>query len=283
MDQDGLDPRRVLEALGLPDATVLGRAAGGSDTAVWRIVRAGATYALRVFRPLEESDCLREIAVMRAAAEHGVPVPRVHVSGTALGRPAMVLDWVPGQTVVEALLEDPSRVERLGVQFGRAQAAIHATPAPRELLDAATDWIAWAGPAQAALRAPLRAAGLANSRLLHLDYHPLNVMTDGETITAVLDWANARAGDPRADFARTYTILRLDNGGLDREPEGRRLVRAFAHAWRRGYSEAAGPVERLAPFLAWAGQTMLRDLAPKRTSEQLAPARRWTARWERRV
>src|SRR5438132_39917 len=47
-----------------------------------------------------------------------------------------------------------------------------------------------------------RAPGAA---LLHLDYHLLNVMTDRSRVTGVLDWTNARAGDPRADLARTFT------------------------------------------------------------------------------
>lgn len=58
------------------------------------------------------------------------------------------------------------------------------------------------------LQARLRAISLRKDALPHLDYHPLNVRTDATGLTAVLGWADARAGDPRADLVRSVTILR---------------------------------------------------------------------------
>lgn len=54
-----LDPQAILVALGLPDAAVRERVQGGRDTALWRVERAGAEYALRVFRPEQVSVCRR--------------------------------------------------------------------------------------------------------------------------------------------------------------------------------------------------------------------------------
>src|SRR5215212_7115084 len=90
------------------------------------------------------------------------------------------------------------------------QAAIHAiapTPVP-ELRPG--DWIAWAGADAPALQARLREVAADTAQLLHLDYHPLNVMTDGHRMTTVLDWANAQVGDPRADVARSFSILAIE-------------------------------------------------------------------------
>ena len=168
------------------------------------------------------------------------------------------------------------------------QAAIHAVPAPRELRGQAADWIGWADP-DASLEKRLRGLGPRGDALLHLDYHPLNVLAHGGRITAVLDWANARAGDPRADFARTITVLRLSPappGAQPAPPIARRLLEL---AWRSGFRQAAGPMGDLAPFHAWAGALMLRDLAPRLRerggwldSRDLEPVRRWTAAWRRR-
>jgi aminoglycoside phosphotransferase (APT) family kinase protein len=74
----------------------------------------------------------------------------------------------------------------------------------------------------------------------HLDFHPGNIMLTRRG-PVVIDWPNARRGDPAADVARTLLILEL--GEL---PEGapaalrvlrrigRRMVRAsYARAYRR--------------------------------------------------
>src|SRR5262249_57263606 len=97
----------------------------------------------------------------------------------------------------------------LGVAFGRAHSRLREVAAPAPLRAAPEDWIAWAGPDEPALAERLRAVRRRDDRLLHLDYHPLNVMVDGGRVTGVLDWANALAGDPRADLARHVTILPL--------------------------------------------------------------------------
>ena len=79
----------------------------------------------------------------------------------------------------------------------------------------------------------------------------------------MLDWANARAGDPRADLARTASIILLGPAGPGEPPGLGALVRrALVAGWRHGYEAASGPVGDLAPFYVWAGALMVRDLAP---------------------
>jgi Ser/Thr protein kinase RdoA (MazF antagonist) len=58
--------------------------------------------------------------------------------------------------------------------------------------------------------------------LLHLDLHPFNVLLDDAgQLTGVIDWANAAAGDPQLDRARTLTILTLDPAALRRRRDPR--------------------------------------------------------------
>ena len=109
-------------------------------------------------------------------------------------------------------------------------------------------------------------------------------MTDGTRVTGVLDWTNARAGDPRADAARTITILRVDvtRRGVSLVLE--RGVRSlFERGWRHGYAQAAGPLGDLTLFYAWAGAVMGRDLAYKRGPRELARIHHWTAIWKERA
>ena len=43
--------------------------------------------------------------------------------------------------------------------------------------------------------------------LVHMDYHPLNVMVDGVRVTGVIDWVNTDVGDRHLDAAMTAVIL----------------------------------------------------------------------------
>ena len=70
----------------------------------------------------------------------------------------------------------------------------------------------------------------------------------------MLDWTNARAGDPRADYARTLTILRLDSG--TDSPLGLSVLRVFEAGWRSGYRRIMGRTSDMAPYYAWAGAVM---------------------------
>jgi hypothetical protein len=181
------------------------------------------------------------------------------------------------------------------VQFGRVQAAIHAVSPPAALLAHPTPWIAWANPDDA-LRDCLRAAtcGPDVLALLHLDFHPMNVLVANGRVSAVLDWANTRVGDPRADLARTASILRFAplDPGVPRPLRSMVLRRrTFIAGWRRGYREVAGPIGGMAPFYAWAGAVMIRDLTPRLGRPDLPwldlqfleRVRQWADNWRERA
>jgi aminoglycoside phosphotransferase (APT) family kinase protein len=159
----------------------------------------------------------------------------------------------------------------------------------------AGDWREWAGPDEQPLQERLRQISPTVAALLHFDYHPLNLLVEGQTITAVIDWANARPGDPRADFARTYTILKVAPWSPNKPSLLLRLIRwLLEKSWRSGYRQAAGlaidSAEEMAPFYAWAGAVMLRDLAPRVDKpgfwfrqHHLAVIQHWTESWKLRA
>jgi aminoglycoside phosphotransferase (APT) family kinase protein len=285
-----VDPVDVLEALGFSGQTSIASVSGGADAAIWRVTRGEEDYALRVLRSDQADQARRESVTMTAAKAAGIPVPRVIATGTWQDRPALLLKWSPGDALRQVLSEHPVAFRRsraLGVEFGRAQAAIHAISPPAELSASERRWEDWAGQ-DVDLQACLAGLRPQPAAMLHLDYHPLNVLVANGKVTAILDWANSRAGDPRADIARTFSILRL----IPRQPGlsgafERVQRRAFERGWLRGYQEVAGPIDNLAPFCWWAGLVMERDLAPRLgqpdlpwlTPDFLARVRSWTATW----
>ncbi len=280
-----LSPIAILAALGIAAPVVITPAQGGAATAIWRVEHRSTTYALRVFRAEQADVCQREIVAMETAQQAGVPVPAIHAAIMWQDRPVMLLEWCAGEPLWTILQRQPWRVWQLGTMFGRMQATMHGVAAPSAWDHELDAWITWAGPDEMEIQDRLRMQSRAAPALLHLDYHPLNVLSDGRRITCVLDWANARAGDPRADVARTYTILRVEPY-LPHQPLWLSMFRRIlAHAWRHGYEQIHEPLTQMDLFYAWAGAVMARDLAPRVYREDswwephhLEQIQRWTQR-----
>ena len=289
-----LDPRAVLMALGYPEVRALEPVLGGWETSLWRFETPdGQRHALRVYPgPAHARSARKEEAALHACMDAGVPVPTLEATGQWEGRPLLVIGWCPGATLLAAMLRHPWSMWRFGLSFGRLQAQIHRVPPPAALLEGAPDyWLLWASLQRPEVFVRMQGMALSTASLIHLDYHPLNVLTDGRRFTGIIDWSNAAAGDRRADFARTATLLLTASSppGPTRPVVGA-LRRLFYLAWRRGYVSEAGPLGDLAPFMAWAGATRLQDLEGVRDSpqawageEDLAAARRWVERWKRRA
>ena len=225
-----VDPLRILSALGVPRPERVAPVGGGWDTLLWRVEAAdGRRFALRVFRADQAMTCHREVLVMRALAEHGLPVPSVaaHAASAADDRPAMLMSWCAGQPMLQKLTAEPWLVWTLGTAMGRIHARLHHVAVDGTLVQAL----------------PAIEIGTRPRSILHMDFHPLNVMANGRDITGVLDWANVALGDPRVDLARTVTILRLAPTPPGSPTPLLRGLRALLElAWRTGLAYLTGVV-----------------------------------------
>ncbi|MBR8744380.1 phosphotransferase [Nocardiopsis sp. MG754419] len=122
-----------------------------------------------------DRDTAAEATVMRHVAAHGFPVPAVH---RAEGRD-MEMERLHGPTMLSASLSgelSPTEVFTTLVDLHRR---LHELP-----------------------------ARLGPGRILHMDLHPDNVMlTDRGPV--VIDWCNAREGDPDLDLALTALLVAM--------------------------------------------------------------------------
>jgi aminoglycoside phosphotransferase (APT) family kinase protein len=79
--------------------------------------------------------------------------------------------------------------------------------------------------------------------LVHADLHPLNLLTRGGEIAAVIDWGGFSAGDPAHDLICGWTVL---------EPAGRALFRDLLGVddttWARGRALAFSKAVMAAPY-----------------------------------
>jgi aminoglycoside phosphotransferase (APT) family kinase protein len=139
-------------------------------------------------------DPEREALVMRHAADHGYPVPRV-LEVTA---DALVLERVDGPTMLADLRRRPWRLSRHAALLAELHKRLHEIAAPQGVPDTGK-----------------------GDRLLHLDLHPDNVLLSPEG-PVVIDWTNARRGDPALDVALTWVIAATSGGR-----QGRVFLRRF--------------------------------------------------------
>jgi aminoglycoside phosphotransferase (APT) family kinase protein len=163
--------------------------------------------------------------VQQFLRRHGYPVPAPLLweeRCDTLGGPFMLMEQVPGPTVLRWLLDRPWMVIVEAERMAELQARLHRLPA--------ADFPHPAGPLlgrkldeiqEIIRRFDLRslAPGLdwlrarrpqepASPSIIHLDFHPLNLIHRPWQFPAVLDWDTADVGDPHADVATTLLFLR---------------------------------------------------------------------------
>ncbi len=216
---------------------------------------AGQTWAAgpHVLRVRPPAALERELAACTAAGAV-LPVPRVidlvHLDAVS----AVLVERLPGRAAGELDGLAPEEARRRGLACGHVHAALTEVMAPG-VLPLAASLVATTGTDATA----------QGGRLLHLDLHPFNVLVDeAGQVSGVIDWANAAAGHPDLDRARSASILKLDPAAV-----ARRADPAWA-ALAEGWEEAAGLSGLLAGAMVWACRYMLADLGGRYDEDQLS-------------
>lgn len=210
---------------------------GGRDAEVFKVtVEGGQVYAVKLLPANRVHKCEDDLRIMAYAEAHGIPIPKV-LSFTARDEVCTVMEWIEGRTLLAALQQCPSDAEKLGYQFGQMHANIHDICVPPHFFTEDT----WLTEVERE-----RYASGDERVLLHLDYHPLNVMISGGEIIAVLDWTNASVGARCFDIARTRSIME------EKVVELSLLDGEVSKKFLDGYRETIGEWEIPAEVQRWA-------------------------------
>ena len=188
------------------------------------------------------------------AALHGeglaVPEPFLCDDSGAVTAPYLLIEWVDASTELAAE-QLPSALDQMA-QFLVGLHALDPTSLPLPALEPIEDPVAGVIPylpptgAGDRVRATLGSGavdGDANrSVLLHGDYWPGNVMWRDGRLVAVIDWEDARLGDPLADLAtaRVELLCRYGAEAMER----------FTDRYLAGYRDDVGPL-RLDSLVRW--------------------------------
>jgi aminoglycoside phosphotransferase (APT) family kinase protein len=162
--------------------------ASGRDSDIFEY---GPGLVLR--RSREGHSMASEARTMAFVQEKGYPVPAIHeISDDGLD---LVMERIDGVSMVEAIGKAPWTVRRQAATLAELHLQLHEIEAPDFL--------------------PTSSLG-SGDKVLHLDLHPLNVMV-GPKGAVVIDWPNARRGDPAVDVALAWVLMaagEIPGGGL---------------------------------------------------------------------
>jgi len=190
-----------------------------------------------------------ELQAARVAHEAGVPTPAVGETIELDGRIGIVFERVDGPSMLAHLVTHLWQMRRLARQMAEVHAAIHACRAPelislkdeiRRLVEGAEAAEVDAAAKETILRRLERLPD--GDSLCHGDLHPGNVTMSARG-PVVIDWTDGRRGDPLADVARTWLLLRMAELPVDRkgrwllQPVARVVLVAFYALYLRRYRQ----------------------------------------------
>ena len=130
-----------------------------------------------------------------------------------LVRSGLIIKKIPGQTLIARAMKKPLTVFSASGTMADLHIAMHNTHPDKirsykELVRTSLDTVIMSfltGEERAQILARLDALPDGDS-VLHLDYHPDNIMSDGQNIS-VIDWMTSASGAPAADVAATLYLL----------------------------------------------------------------------------
>ena len=179
-------------------------------------------YCMKVFDSSHsKSDILSEALYQTMARESGLNVPEVRQITEIDGRLSIVSDYIKGTTLDRLICENPLRKKEYLRIFANVQLELQSKkcPLPGRLSDIIGQRI-MRTDFTATLRYDLgvRLSALPKQqKLCHGDFIPENIVMTESGSTYILDWSHAALGNPAADAAITYLLMRYsgDRDGAD--------------------------------------------------------------------
>lgn len=201
--------------------------AGATSSSVSMVTAAGGSERF-VLRVLDNADWLaeepdvaeHEAAALAQAQRAGLPAPRpVAIAGSeaGFGAPVVLMSFLAGSVQLR-----PADFDRWLAALAAQLARIHAHPA-QALRWSFGSWVdveALAPPAWSTMPAVWQTAidrwrsgpPAEPAVFVHRDYHPVNVLWQGDAVSGVVDWVSACRGPAGVDVAHCRTDLTLMYG-----------------------------------------------------------------------
>ena len=177
---------------------------------------------LKLYRsPDHEHHVRQEAKNLKIVKAQGLPVPEVRKIVQIAGRWGIVMSRARGRPLIEtpdSVRLDPapilSRMTRLHLAMHQKRAT-GMRPLHERLIEKITRATLLTETLVSALLERLETLPKGD-RICHGDFHPFNIMAEGDDVT-IVDWLDATSGAPPADICRSYVILDSVDSGLAEE------------------------------------------------------------------
>ncbi len=192
----------------LPDMKLLAR---GGQADIYEI---DSARILRVLRETGEHSVQAlhaERAIMALLRTRGASVPEVYEPGEAGGMPAYAMQRISGPSMLEKMMRNPLGIGGYGKTLADLHLEILCTTAPGALQDIngrakfLINRASLLDEDDKAFALSLLDGLPAGDALMHGDFHPGNILSDGGKYY-IIDWFGATKGDPVSDVAHTYLL-----------------------------------------------------------------------------
>jgi hypothetical protein len=185
---------------------------------VAEVFELGARVAKIYKTTAAKAAAFREAAMHSAAESIGLPVPRIWSVQQFGDRWGIVFDRVTQPSFAEQMSDNPSEISaylnclvHLHMRIHAQEALQFASLKARLTANIAATRFLPERKKQNLLEAIIDMP--EGDRLCHGDFHPMNVLGEASR-PFIIDWVDARRGDPAADVCRSYLLLKLHAGGL---------------------------------------------------------------------
>lgn len=166
-----------------------------------------------------------EFTMQKCLRQLGFPVPKpllIHTNCEPFGAPFLLMERIPGETLFHTMLARPWELPSLSARMAELHLCLHRL-APESLAAAAAGFLDRTLGELGQLIAAYDLRGLQpgldwlarhrpqpgrEAAIVHLDWHPLNLIRDNHNRLWALDWSESDMGDPHADVAMSLVLLR---------------------------------------------------------------------------
>jgi Ser/Thr protein kinase RdoA (MazF antagonist) len=215
-----VEAREIAAAIGVE---LVGPMAHGESGGAFEVRTADGTRAVLKLYTGDVLDLDAPTALVDALRARGYPAPATLAAGAVNGSAYELQERLPGEPMEQlmpALLPDVLAVNALQRDIGAVGRGPWVTEMVTSILDGRTGYCEHAAMAEHSnatreLLARLlriadgaRGVRVSDTDVVHYDFSPYNVLTDGHRISGVVDWNGATNGDAAFDLVTlaTYTF-----------------------------------------------------------------------------
>ena len=182
------------------------------------------TRCLKVFNEdFTKADVLNEALNQARVEETGLRIPAILEVTQIDGKWTIISEYIKGKTITQLAHEQPEKVEEylhmlVDLQIGIHERSCRELTSLRESIRLKICMTDLPATLRYSLHSRLEEMP-RRSNICHGDFYPTNVIIMEDGTPCIIDWSHVSQGNPAADVAHTYLMLRFHSGEIPFDAE----------------------------------------------------------------